>query len=295
MSVKTEKELIALAKAGDERSFELLIEQCKTKAYNIALRYLRNEEDAMDALQESFIKIYRHLGSFKEGSKFDTWVYRIVVNTCNDMLRKNHGAPVESLNRSDEEEEEYTLELPDPDPGPQESLLRKEQAKLILQENIDRLHFVAEYLMKNEIMEEEQFVRAMSEPDITLEDLEAMVAEKRRRSREENEAHARRIAELEKQREEIKLSIMTEELQKPKLTKEQIIAWIEQFRYGDKESVEYQKRVIDSFVNAVYVFDDKLVLTYNFKGGTQTIGLEDIEEAFGSDLTGGAPPEVPKP
>ena len=132
MSVKTEKELIALAKAGDERSFELLIEQCKTKAYNIALRYLRNEEDAMDVLQESFIKIYRHLGSFKEGSKFDTWVYRIVVNTCNDMLRKNHGAPVESLNRSDEEEEEYTLELPDTDPGPQESLLRKEQAKLIL-------------------------------------------------------------------------------------------------------------------------------------------------------------------
>ncbi|MBO5666592.1 MAG: sigma-70 family RNA polymerase sigma factor [Firmicutes bacterium] len=133
MSVRTEKELIALAKAGDERSFELLIQQCKTKAYNIALRYLHNEEDAMDALQESFIKIYRHLGSFKEGSKFDTWVYRIVVNTCNDMLRKNHGAPVESIIRSDEEEEEYTLELPDPEPGPQESLLRKEQAKLILE------------------------------------------------------------------------------------------------------------------------------------------------------------------
>ncbi|MBQ2868150.1 MAG: sigma-70 family RNA polymerase sigma factor [Firmicutes bacterium] len=132
MSVKTEKELIALAKAGDERSFELLIEQCKTKAYNIALRYLRNEEDAMDALQESFIKIYRHLESFREGSKFDTWVYRIVVNTCNDMLRKNHGAPVEYLNRSDEEEEEYTLELPDTDPGPQDALLQKEQAKLIL-------------------------------------------------------------------------------------------------------------------------------------------------------------------
>ena len=86
----------------------------------------------MDALQESFIKIYRHLESFREGSKFDTWVYRIVVNTCNDMLRKNHGAPVEYLNRSDEEEEEYTLELPDTDPGPQDALLQKEQAKLIL-------------------------------------------------------------------------------------------------------------------------------------------------------------------
>ncbi len=74
-------------------------------------------------------------------------------------------------------------------------------AKEILEANIEKLHFVASYLMKNEIMEEEQFVRAMSETDVTLEDLEAMVAEKRRRSREENEAHARRIAELEKQRE----------------------------------------------------------------------------------------------
>ena len=77
-----------------------------------------------------------------------------------------------------------------------------EDAKKILEENMEKLHFVASYLMKNEIMEEAQFVRAMSEPDITLEALEEMVAEKRRRSREENEAHARRIAELEKQREE---------------------------------------------------------------------------------------------
>ncbi|MBO4990534.1 MAG: sigma-70 family RNA polymerase sigma factor, partial [Firmicutes bacterium] len=132
MSFKSEKELIAAAKAGDERSFELLITQCKTKAYNIALRYLRNEEDAMDALQESSIKIYRHLDSFKEGSKFETWVYRIVVNTCNDMLRKNRGALTESIVRSDEEEEEYTLELPDPEPGPQEALLRREQVEQIL-------------------------------------------------------------------------------------------------------------------------------------------------------------------
>ena len=86
----------------------------------------------MDALQESFIKIYRHLGSFKEGSKFDTWVYRIVVNTCNDMLRKNNAAMTESMIRSDEEDE-YTLELPDPEPGPQEALLRKEQAAQILE------------------------------------------------------------------------------------------------------------------------------------------------------------------
>ena len=74
--------------------------------------------------------------------------------------------------------------------------------KAILQANLQKLHFIASYLMKNEIMEEAQFVRAMSEADITIEELEAMVAEKRRRSEEENEARARHIAELERQREE---------------------------------------------------------------------------------------------
>lgn len=74
-------------------------------------------------------------------------------------------------------------------------------AKAVLEENMEKLHFVASYLIKNEIMEEEQFIRAMSESDISIEDLEEMVAEKRRRSREENEAHARRVAEQEKQRE----------------------------------------------------------------------------------------------
>ena len=73
--------------------------------------------------------------------------------------------------------------------------------KAILQDNIDKLHFIASYLMKNEIMEEAQFVRAMSEADITIEDLEEMVAEKRRRSQEENEARARHLAELERERE----------------------------------------------------------------------------------------------
>ena len=74
------------------------------------------------------------------------------------------------------------------------------EAESILRENMDRLHFVAAYLIKNEIMEEAQFVRAMTEPDVTLEDLEAMVAEKRRKSREENEAHARRVREEEARR-----------------------------------------------------------------------------------------------
>ena len=83
-----------------------------------------------------------------------------------------------------------------------------------------------------------------------------------------------------------------DELQKPKLTREQMTAWFEQFRHGDPANREFQKRLIDTFVNAVYVFDDKLVLTYNYQHGTQTISLDEIESALSSDFDGATPPKT---
>ena len=100
-----------------------------------------------------------------------------------------------------------------------------------------------------------------------------------------------RLEELEAQKENLEISILQAELQKPHFTKELIVKWINQFKYGDVNSREYQKRIIDTFINAIYLFEDKIVLTYNFKGGTDTITLSDIEAAFGSDLNGGTPPD----
>ena len=99
-----------------------------------------------------------------------------------------------------------------------------------------------------------------------------------------------RLETLEKQKENLKIAIMQAELQKPKYTKEQIVSWISQFKYGDVNSREYQRRIIDTFVNSLYLFDDRLVITYNFKGGTETITLKDIEVAYGSDLKAMSPP-----
>ncbi len=76
------------------------------------------------------------------------------------------------------------------------------EAKRLLSENIDKLHFVAKFLHKYEVMDGEQFHRAMEEEDITFEELEAMVAEKKRRSEEENAKRAIQIAENERLREE---------------------------------------------------------------------------------------------
>lgn len=99
-----------------------------------------------------------------------------------------------------------------------------------------------------------------------------------------------RLDELEARKEEILANIQTAELQKPKLTREQMTAWFEQFRHGDPANRDFQKRLIDTFVNAVYVFDDKLVLTYSYQHGTQTISLEEIESALSSDFDGATPP-----
>lgn len=99
-----------------------------------------------------------------------------------------------------------------------------------------------------------------------------------------------RLKEPEACRNELKLSIMQAELQKPKYTKEQIVSWINRFKYGDEDDIEYQKQIIDTFINAICVFDDKLVFTYNFKDGTEAIPLKAVEDAFGSDLTQAVPP-----
>ncbi len=85
-----EKLLLSHAINGDVESFEKLIESYQLKAYNIAFRMLGNEEDAKDAIQDSFIKIYHSLHNFRGDSSFYTWVYRIVSNTCYDFLKKKN-------------------------------------------------------------------------------------------------------------------------------------------------------------------------------------------------------------
>ena len=57
------------------------------------------------------------------------------------------------------------------------------------------------------------------------------------------------------------------------------------------DDIKSPRQIIDTFINAIYVYDDKLIFTYNYKDGSATITPEEIEEAFGSDLTQVAPPQ----
>ena len=125
--------LLKRAQKGDMDSFEQLIEKYQLKAYNIAYRLMGNEEDAKDALQESFIKVYNSLDKFRGDSKFYTWVYRIVSNTCHDLLKKNSkNKKVISLTNYLNKEDGETRDIEDPGHTVEEIVENKEKSKDIL-------------------------------------------------------------------------------------------------------------------------------------------------------------------
>ena len=101
-----------------------------------------------------------------------------------------------------------------------------------------------------------------------------------------------RLDELEARKEALNTSILEEELKKPVLTREWIRFWLEKFRKGDVGSTEHQRQIIDTFVNSVYVFDDRVVLNFNFTDDSKTISREEV---LGSSAVDNAPPRVPRP
>ena len=80
--------LIMRAKKGDVHAIEALLAQYEKRIYNISLRITGSEQDAFDAAQESLIKIYKSISTFRGDASFSSFIYRLTVNTCIDFLRK---------------------------------------------------------------------------------------------------------------------------------------------------------------------------------------------------------------
>jgi RNA polymerase sigma-70 factor (ECF subfamily) len=82
-----EQETIRRCLAGDMSAFRLLYDRHKTVLFNVALRLHQSVPDAEDSVQEAFLKMFTALPGFKGESRFSTWMYRILVNTCISKLR----------------------------------------------------------------------------------------------------------------------------------------------------------------------------------------------------------------
>jgi hypothetical protein len=97
-----------------------------------------------------------------------------------------------------------------------------------------------------------------------------------------NESTKGRLDQLEERKNELQISIMQEEIGKNFITKEQIIFWLHRFRKIDITDYNQKQHLIDTFVNAIYIFDDRIVFTLNYKDDAKTVTLKDIER---SDLS----------
>ncbi|WP_428262826.1 RNA polymerase sigma factor [Haliangium sp.] len=82
-------ELVERARGGDQEAFRLLYQRYHRRVYSLAFGVVRNQEDALDVVQEGFIKAHRYLDKFEGASSFYTWLYRIVMNLSIDHIRKH--------------------------------------------------------------------------------------------------------------------------------------------------------------------------------------------------------------
>lgn len=108
-AIDRDEDLVRRFLSGDRAAFAVLVERHERRVYNLALRMTGREEDARDAAQDAFLTALRKLSSFRGEAAFTTWLHRVTVNACYDLLRKRQRAPL--LDRGGED-------LPELEPPP---------------------------------------------------------------------------------------------------------------------------------------------------------------------------------
>lgn len=131
-------EIVNAAKSGDNTAFESLYNMTKDSAYFVAISIAKNEHDAMDILQESYIKAFESLDTLNQPENFDSWFNRIVSNKSKDWLKKKKPVLFADINTDiiqDWNEEELNKEY-----IPHEAVDSKETSRLVMEMKIGRAH-----------------------------------------------------------------------------------------------------------------------------------------------------------
>lgn len=87
-STRTDLDLVRAIKAGDERAFEEMVERYHARVYSLSYGVLRNAQDAEEATQDTFLTLYRKIGTFDESKKFFSWFYRVALNQAYSRARR---------------------------------------------------------------------------------------------------------------------------------------------------------------------------------------------------------------
>ena len=129
----SEKELILKAQVGDQTAFEQLIYNYDRAVLSIAMRYVRNNDDAKDIYQEVFIRVYKSLKKFEFRSEFSTWIFRITTNVClTYKSRKKDQLMVPLQEEFEEDNSEFgRVELISDEKSPEEETLNTDLKNFI--------------------------------------------------------------------------------------------------------------------------------------------------------------------
>lgn len=128
--------LVARAKAGELAAFEALTTRYERRVYSLALRILRQEQDAEDVTQQTFLSVLEHLADFREEAGFATWIMRIATHAALKVIRKRKGLETVSLDAATEPQED-SEQIPHPEfiadwrESPERLVLRNESKRLI--------------------------------------------------------------------------------------------------------------------------------------------------------------------
>jgi len=131
-SEEDDKTLVAAAENGCGEAFEILVHRHQLRMLRSALRLTRNEADAEDIVQQSFLKAFMHLSQFQGNSAFSTWLTSIVMNEARMLLRKRSSAVEVPIEQSGAEDEAvFTLDFPCSGPSPEDGYYRQEQKQIL--------------------------------------------------------------------------------------------------------------------------------------------------------------------
>ena len=98
-----------------------------------------------------------------------------------------------------------------------------------------------------------------------------------------NASAKQRLDDLEEKKADLEIAIAREKIEKTPMEKDQIVFWISKFKDGDIDDPAYRQSLVDIFLNSVFLYDDKLVLAFNWKDGCKTVSLAELESAMSGD------------
>ena len=125
---------------GDTNAFAVLVDRYKGIVFSLSLKMLQNREEAEEAAQDTFIKIYKSLNRFKGDSKFSTWAYKITYNNCLDRLKKQkRNRPIVAITEFTEHEVKSLMNVLD--------AIEESERKQVIQECLNLLPAEESFLL----------------------------------------------------------------------------------------------------------------------------------------------------